>query len=77
MRYRDRKTGRFVSKSTWKRSHARGGERYKRENPARYHRPPREEEEPEELPEPFEEPLEEEEEPEYAGAFDSPGGKKR
>src|SRR5215469_7604308 len=29
--YRDRITGRFVSKSTRKRSHARGGTRYRRE----------------------------------------------
>ena len=29
--YRDRITGRFVSKSTWKRSRAHGGSRYKRE----------------------------------------------
>jgi hypothetical protein len=28
--YRDTKTGRFVSKSTWKRSKARGGKRYLR-----------------------------------------------
>lgn len=31
MRYRDRKTGRWVKKSTWKRSKAHGGTRYKRE----------------------------------------------
>jgi hypothetical protein len=30
-RYRDTKTGRLVSKETWKRSRARGGKRYKRE----------------------------------------------
>jgi hypothetical protein len=30
-RYRDSKTGRLVSKSTWKRSKAQGGKRYKRE----------------------------------------------
>lgn len=30
-RYRDRKTGRFAKKSTWKRSKAHGGKRYKRE----------------------------------------------
>jgi hypothetical protein len=29
--YRDHKTGRFVSKAVWKRSRARGGDRYKRE----------------------------------------------
>jgi hypothetical protein len=33
MRYRDSKTGRLVSKSTWKRSKAQGGGRYKRERP--------------------------------------------
>ena len=30
-RYRDRRTGRFVSKETWQRSRARGGVRFKRE----------------------------------------------
>lgn len=30
MRYRDTKTGKFVSASTWRRSRARGGKRYKR-----------------------------------------------
>jgi hypothetical protein len=30
-RYRDSETGRFVSKSTWTRSHTQGGRRYKRE----------------------------------------------
>jgi hypothetical protein len=30
-RYRDSRTGRFVSESTWKRSKAQGGKRYKRE----------------------------------------------
>lgn len=30
-RYRDRLTGRFVKRSTWKRSKAHGGDRYKRE----------------------------------------------
>lgn len=34
-RYRDRKTGRFVSKKTWQRSQARGRTRYKREIPQR------------------------------------------
>lgn len=34
MRYRDSKTGRFVKRSTWKRSKAQEGTRYKRENPA-------------------------------------------
>jgi hypothetical protein len=29
--YRDTKTGRFASKSTWKRSKAQGGDRYKRQ----------------------------------------------
>ena len=29
-RYRDSRTGRYVSQSTWKRSHARGGTRYRR-----------------------------------------------
>lgn len=43
--YRDSKTGRFVSKKTWTRSHAAGGTRYKRNRvsviPARTHKPPR------------------------------------
>jgi len=30
-RYRDTKTGKLVSESTWKRSRAKGGKRYKRE----------------------------------------------
>jgi len=29
--YRDSETGRFASKSTWTRSHAQGGHRYKRQ----------------------------------------------
>jgi hypothetical protein len=33
MIYRDRKTGRFASRATWKRSHARGSRRYVREKP--------------------------------------------
>jgi hypothetical protein len=35
MPFRDTKTGRFVSESTWKRSQARGGKRYKRILPRR------------------------------------------
>jgi len=31
MHYRDKKTGRFVSKKTWQRSRARGGKRFLRE----------------------------------------------
>lgn len=30
MRYRDTKTGRYVSKSTWRRSRSHGGTRYRR-----------------------------------------------
>lgn len=30
--YRDTKTGKFSKKSTWQRSKARGGTRYKRQN---------------------------------------------
>ena len=33
MRFRDRKTGRFVSRATWRRSKAHGGKRYVRERP--------------------------------------------
>jgi len=70
-RYRDSKTGKFVSKETWTRSHAQGGTRFKRERriikrlplPQRISREGREEE------------IERDEEIEYGGAFDSPGGK--
>ena len=31
MKYRDKKTGRFVAKETWQRSRAHGGQRYRRE----------------------------------------------
>lgn len=34
-RYRDTVTGRFVSAATWRRSHAHGGTRYKRQAIAR------------------------------------------
>lgn len=30
-RYRDTETGRYVSRETWNRSHAHGGDRFKRE----------------------------------------------
>ncbi|MGA7796006.1 MAG: hypothetical protein WCA19_23485 [Candidatus Acidiferrales bacterium] len=33
MTYRDKKSGRFVSESTWKRSKAHGGNRYVRQRP--------------------------------------------
>jgi len=40
--YRDRKTGRFISKATWKRSRARGGTRYVRQTvKVRKRRPPK------------------------------------
>ena len=72
VRYRDRDTGRFVSKKTWKRSRAHDGIRYKRE----FYRAPIREEEIEEIIEDEEEEEEEEyseeEEVEYGGAFDSP-----
>lgn len=35
MKYRDTKTGKFVSASTWRRSRAHGGTRYKRVNRSR------------------------------------------
>lgn len=74
VRFRDTKTGRFVSKSTWKRSRAHGGTRYKRERlkPAHRARPAR----PPALPVLTEEELAEIEfeEQEYQGAFDT-GGK--
>ena len=81
-RYRDRDTGRFVGKATWKRSRARGGTRYtratyrkrpkrkaKREIPATR---PRALPEPELTEEEIEKLIEEEEGPEWGGAVDSP-----
>lgn len=65
-RYRDRKTGKFVSRATWERSKSHGGTRYVRN----YFRvkPSRKQ---------IERAIEEEEEEaeaevEYGGAFDSP-----
>jgi len=74
MRYRDTRTGRFVSKATWKRSRAHGGSRYRRVRIA-----PVSDRHPKKagpvraaaLPEP-EERYEKDEEIEYGGAFDSP-----
>jgi hypothetical protein len=91
-RYRDKDTGRFVSKSTWTRSHAHGGTRYKRtkvlvRTPVKKKRPvrvvPPEIEEPqtfEDLDD-FEDFMDdykgEYETEEFGGGFDSPGGKKK
>jgi hypothetical protein len=80
-RYRDRETGRFVSKATWQRSRAHGGTRYKRSQvkvtrvKRRVPSPPKMR--PRALPTPEEiereiEREEEEEEIEWSGAFDSP-----
>lgn len=68
-RYRDRDTGRFVSKEKWTRSKAQGGTRYVRQyiKPAEI-KPKEVKEIEEEIPEEFEE----DEEAEYEGAFDSP-----
>lgn len=78
VRYRDTKTGRLVSKSTWTRSKAHGGTRYKRERrekkveeEPRRKRPREPELSEAELEELIEEQIEEEEE-EYTGAFDTP-----
>jgi hypothetical protein len=77
-RYRDRETGRFVSKATWQRSRAHHGSRFRREvirwAIRRKRKPPVR---PRALPTPEEIEREiareeEEEEIEYAGAFDSP-----
>lgn len=78
MVYRDRDTGRFVSKATWTRSHTHGGTRYVRQR-VRVERP---KEEPtivrepirdlEDLEDFIEESTEETEEIEFEGAFDSP-----
>jgi hypothetical protein len=77
-RYRDRKTGKFVSKVKWKRSRAARGSNVKREfshakrkaKNARVTRRPRT------LPRPRKktrrEIVEEDEEIEFSGAFDSP-----
>jgi hypothetical protein len=81
--YRDSNSGRFVSKQKWARSHAKGGERYKRQQIEIREREP----EPEpELPgeeireissygillEEIEQAEEFEEDDELGGAFDSP-----
>src|SRR5262245_17438207 len=83
-RYRDKNTGRFVSKKTWQRSRAKGGQRFKRErivskeapSTQRKPKPRRERLRPRALPKPRKkvkrEEREEEEEPEFGGAFDSP-----
>ena len=77
-RFRDHRTGYFVSKATWTRSKAHGGTAIKRE----YHKVTerKEEEEEEELQEPDYSGDDEDfndEDYEYEGAFDSPGkGKK-
>lgn len=82
--YRDKVTGRFVSRAVWKRSKARGGKRYKR---VRVHVPgrqraarpkaPLEEKEGFTEREDLVEEKEDFEEIEFQGAFDSPGGKKK
>jgi hypothetical protein len=64
-RYRDRQTGKFASKATWKRSRAHGGSRFRREHTRTLSKPGRKE-----IERAIEE--EEEEEIEYGGAFDSP-----
>jgi hypothetical protein len=77
-RYRDRESGRFVSKATWRRSRAHGGTKFRRERTRRIkRRKPPLKVRPRALPTPEEIEREiareeEEEEIEYAGAFDSP-----
>jgi hypothetical protein len=69
-RYRDRETGRFVSKAKWTRSKAQGGTRYVRNY---FEAVPKREEKPiEREREEIEEEAEEDEDAEYEGAFDSP-----
>lgn len=77
-RYRDRETGRFVSKEKWTRSKAHGGTRYVRERiiPAEISAEKKREEKireqiEREIEEEQEE-FEEDEQAEYTGAFDSP-----
>jgi hypothetical protein len=75
MKFRDKKTGRFVSKSTWARSKAHGGTRYVRERTVSEKKkklPEPEEFTQEEIDRAIEEEFEEDEEAEYEGAFDSP-----
>jgi hypothetical protein len=82
IRYRDRKTGQFVSKAKWQRSRAHGGARYKREptisrKPAKRGKLPRSKTRPRTLPKPKgkrrdKEREEREEDIEFGGAFDSP-----
>jgi len=77
--YRDKRTGRFASKKTWKRSKARGGKRYVRQGivlPARGRKRVRRAVR---LPvvRPRVEEIEEFEEIELVGGFDSPGRKKK
>jgi hypothetical protein len=62
--YRDSKTGKFVKKSTWRRSRARGGDRYKRERITA-----RKPKKPERLPIPEPRPAAEPEVFEYVVAF--------
>ena len=86
-RYRDKQTGRFVSRKTWKLSRAHGGNKFKRVKLAKPRRAkPLKPLRPRKLPKPKRERLTEEEieeaiedeEAEYAGAFDSPGsGRKK
>lgn len=74
-RYRDRETGRFVSRETWTRSKSHGGTKFVREYIRRETAAEREERiEREEIERAIEEEEleQEEEEIEYAGAFDSP-----
>lgn len=65
--YRDKKTGRFTKRATWKRSKAKNGKRYVRERilskPKKRRREREEEEEFEDI--------------ELVGGFDSPGGKRK
>lgn len=74
MKFRDKKTGRFVARATWKRSKAHGGTRYVREKTpvAKRKLPEPEEFTQEEIDRAIEEEFEEDEEAEYEGAFDSP-----
>jgi len=79
-RYRDSKTGKFVSKKTWQRSRVHGGKRYRRQSvelPAARRKPKAPKMRPRTLPKPKPKEIEreverEEEEIEYEGAFDSP-----
>lgn len=76
--YRDKVTGRFVSRATWKRSKAHGGARFRRAVLGK-RTPSKRSMRPKALPGPRLKDVEDREiydDIEFQGAFDSPGSKK-